>query len=444
MKFGLIDFDLTVESYWSGSWNNKALLNVGDAAEYLVVEQLYRTLGIDEERIVRLNIGELINYRGESLIVALNIALDSYVGYNNILDALSPDIIPVFLGMSFTKPELTPPQIEVLKKYSPIGCRDERSFLTLRSLNIPCYLNGCMASVVQLNEIQPYQNIENKILFIDVPAGVSDFVPDEIKKDIIFVNQEIYIKKSDLPNNFIPKEWAYSIMRYYKSKPRLIVTSRFHGAVLALANNIPAILTLEKNTFRFSWIQNYYPIYTEEVFSEINWEIKPVNYTPVADLMISTAKKRLIDTINQHQNLLQLTDIQRCKDEHVKESTNQVLYYQKVLAQIRDMWDRETQYTYGFWGVNDNTKKLYEHLSVEFPNARLVDVFDMFQPVSFNGIFSRHPKELSKRAKQDNYYVIVTAYLASRVAPDIFEEVCFPQNRSFLCTRDFMNEQSLH
>ena len=33
MKFGYIDFDRTVNWYWDNSWNNKALLNIGDAAE---------------------------------------------------------------------------------------------------------------------------------------------------------------------------------------------------------------------------------------------------------------------------------------------------------------------------------------------------------------------------------------------------------------------------
>lgn len=49
MKFGLLDFDKTVEEYWKTSWNSKALLNVGDAVEYMVIEQLYREQEIDEK-----------------------------------------------------------------------------------------------------------------------------------------------------------------------------------------------------------------------------------------------------------------------------------------------------------------------------------------------------------------------------------------------------------
>ena len=48
MKFGYISFDATVRSYWENSWNGKALLNIGDAAEYRVVKQLYEKAGIPE------------------------------------------------------------------------------------------------------------------------------------------------------------------------------------------------------------------------------------------------------------------------------------------------------------------------------------------------------------------------------------------------------------
>lgn len=150
-------------------------------------------MGIDSSQIFRTSIPELTSYRGESLIVALNIALDSYVGYNMILERLSPDIIPVFLGMSFTSADLSPQQIECLKRYAPIGCRDERSYLRMQSLGIPCYLNGCVASVLQI-KAREIPKLHNKILMIDVPYGVLQHIPQELKEDIVFLNQEIYCK----------------------------------------------------------------------------------------------------------------------------------------------------------------------------------------------------------------------------------------------------------
>lgn len=125
----------------------------------------------------------------------------------------------------------------------------------------------------------------------------------------------------------------------------MIVTSRFHGAVLAIANDIPAIITLEKNTFRFSWLQNYYPIYTEENFSEIDWGIRKVNFNSERMLISSVAKDRIRTVIETKQNFLKLTDLQRRKsvlDE--PQASNQVLYYRRVWEKIQETWDVDNEY----------------------------------------------------------------------------------------------------
>ncbi len=443
MKFGLLDFDKTVEEYWKTSWNSKALLNVGDAVEYMVIEQLYRKQEIDEKELVRLSVPELISYRGESLIVPLNIALDSYVGYNKILGELSPDITPIFLGMSITSPNLTEKEIQCFKSNAPVGCRDERSYLYLKSLNIPCYLNGCTATIFKIEE-KPIPEIQNKILFIDVPYGVIEFIPKELKKDIVFLSQELYCKKLEQNENFTPKDWAKKILAYYRSEPRMIVTSRFHGAVLAIANDIPAIITLEKNTFRFSWLQNYYPIYTEENFSEIDWGIRKVNFNSERMLISSVAKDRIRTVIETKQNFLKLTDLQRRKsvlDE--PQASNQVLYYRRVWEKIQETWDVDNEYFYSLWGINDNAEKLYSLISEKYSKAKLVDIYDLYKDISFKGLLSKKPTEIIKYNNVKNYFLIVTAYLASRVVEDICEMTDFPIQRTFLCERDFISSDDL-
>lgn len=440
MKFGSLDFDLTVEEYWRQSWNNKALLNIGDAAEYMVVEQIYRSLGIGEDQIVHLSIPQLTEYRGESLIVPLNIALDSYVGYNRILSDLSPDIIPVFLGMSFTRPELSREQIECLRAYAPVGCRDERSYRYMKSLHIPCYLNGCTAAVIQTDE-QTVPGIEGKVVLIDVPYGVLKYIPEELKADIVFLQQEVYCRKPELEARCSPAAWARRILAVYNSAPKMIVTSRFHGAVLALSKDIPAIITLEKYTFRFSWLKNYYPIYTEENFDCIDWEPKKVDCSSVRKLILQVAQMRIKETILRYEDLLALTDLQKCGGtvQEQDDRSNHFFYYRRAWEKLQSIWDHDGEYEYGFWGVNDNAKALFSLISQKYPKARLADIYDMYQEVSFAGLTSRDPHTLKERIGQDNYFVISTAYLASRVVPDICHETGFSEGHVILCERDFID-----
>ena len=67
----------------------------------------------------------------------------------------------------------------------------------------------------------------------------------------------------------------------------------------------------------------------------------------------------------------------------------------------------------------------------------------MFKEIDYRGIKSIKPELLSNRKNQKNYYVIVTAYLASRVAPDIFEKIGFSMEKAFLCKREFITNEIL-
>ena len=445
MKYGIIDFKLTVDYYWKNSWNKKALLNIGDASEYLVVEQiLKKELGIDEKELVRIGIRELITYRGEYLIVPLNIAFDSYIGYNEILENLSPNIIPIFLGISLTNTNLNDKQLECLKQYAPIGCRDERTYLFLRSQNIRAYLNGCTASVIDINSFNDNINTQGKILFVDVPKKVVNYIPDDLKKDIVFLNQEIYCTKEKFFESYTFEKWIQNIFGAYKNA-KIVVTSRFHGAVLALSRNIPCILTLEKYTFRFSWLTNYCNIYTEENFKDINWNVQLNNndLELLKLLMKNIAKKRIEDTVKKYKDLLIITEIQKSKFSEEYNSSNQVLYYQDCIDDIQKKWNKEEDIEFGFWGINDNTEKILKFINLNYPKAHLVDVYDMFKKINYKGLVSKSPEHLMNRRNQKNYYVIVSAYLASRVAQDIFDKIGFNAEQAFLCKREFVNKEIL-
>lgn len=442
MKYGLIDFNLTVEDYWNNSWNKKALLNIGDAVEYEVVEQIYRKIGIKDNDIVRLSIKELTSYRGEFLIVGINIAFDSYVGYNDILENLSPNIIPVFLGISLTDLNMNQKQLDCLRSFAPVGCRDQRTYLYLKQNCIECYLNGCTASILDINLVEKEEQNSDKILFIDVPRKVKNFIPEQLKKDIVFVNQELYCKKNEFKLYKNPKAWMREVLKNYKN-PRLIVTSRFHGAVLSIANNIPCILTLEKYTFRFSWLKKYFSIYTEENFENINWDVQKQNYDILKQIILNIAIKRIQQVTNKYEELLRITELQFISDLDESNSSNQVLYYNDVIDEINLKWNKNDKIKYGFWGINDNTYAIFKFISNNYPNAELIDVYDMFKNIEFHGIKSVDPRNLGLRKNDEQYYVIVTAYLASRIANDVFEEVNFNSKNAFLCKREFVENKHL-
>lgn len=441
MKYGLLNFEKTVRWYWENTWNHKALLNIGDAAEYQVVEQLYHDVGITDDQIIPLCIHDLIAYHGESLVVALNIALDSYVGYNEILDHLSQDIVPIFLGMSLTSIDLNEAQLQCLRTYAPIGCRDQRSYEYLKAKGIPCYLNGCCASVLRMRRIIKDALLKGKILFIDVPQSVLPYVPENIRADAVFMGQELYCKQESMPNGITPSQWAKSIINAYGSDIKAIVTSRFHGAVLALAFDIPVIVTLEQKTFRFSWLENYCQVLQEGEFERIDWSFPMHDYSKVRNDMQRLCQHRIMETAKQYQPYLDLTDAQKNQAQQQIGETNFVLYYKPVWQQIEQTWSPEEAINFAFWGINQNSVCLLEAIHKKYPKAKLVDVYDMNRTIEFEGIESKSPLELTRYRQESNYFLIVTAYLAARVADDIFERTGFPKSQAFLCERAFLSKE---
>lgn len=438
MKYGLLDFDITVRQYWNKAWNKRALLNIGDAAEYMVIDQLYDEANIPEKDRVYLGIDDLFSYSGEKLIVALNIALDSYVGYNKLLTEISKDIIPIFLGMSFTIPDLDSNQIKALKVFAPIGCRDQRSYDLMAKYNIPAYLNGCTTSILKIEDTSK-ENLKNKILFIDVPSDIESFIPAAVKENIFFLNQEIYCKENEL-QDVAPRKWAKDILAYYNGNPKMIVTSRFHGAVLALSQHIPVIVTLEEYSFRFSWLEKYCGVYDIQHYSDINWEPKyNESFNSIQNLMHKIALNRIIEYGDYEKiTFNQSIDAQRL-DLY---TNNSVLYYKECWKKITEKWNYDTCYEYAIWGVNKNADILVDMIQSQYPKAKLVDIYDMYKEFEYKGIKTHKPERMAKRKYDKNFYVLVTAYLVARIVKDMCDITNFPIERMVLCERKFyMNEK---
>lgn len=140
-------------------WNNALItesdtmsVNFGDIIQFMSLDYLYSRCRIDAKDIVKLQVGEVKDYRGEELILPLNwnIFDPGYMEGSRL--AISPDIIPVFLGTTieshvYREEYFNEYNISYLRRYEPIGCRDEHTMKTLHKHHIRAYLNGCMTAV---------------------------------------------------------------------------------------------------------------------------------------------------------------------------------------------------------------------------------------------------------------------------------------------------------
>lgn len=430
MKFALLNMDLDEQTV-----KDTAIVNIGSVAMRLGIQKLLLDMGISADDIINIPLSQLNTYSGEYVIMPINMHWMQDVGNKRLL-SMSSKIIPVFLSISLNDTSLEQQQVDFLKKYEPIGCRDDRTMMALRGYGIASYVFGCLAGILDVEDKDSFDSkSSNKVFFADVPYGVKKYIPEEYKEDIVFVEHEI--KAKNLSDNITPEEYTLQLIRAYKENAKLIVTSRFHGAVLALALGIPVIVINETLTFRFSWLKKIVPFYTREEFAYIDWHPKVVDFKPIQEQMIEIARKRIGETCERYWKEYSQSE----KLELSFESDYGLIdYYDEALEFIVRKWKKEEKFNYAIWGVNNNAEKIYQYISMNYPNAHLEEVYDSYKELQFHGVSSIKPNEIKHGGE---VFTFVTTFVAGYFAEELFESIGIRTEDYFICKRRYITYEDL-
>lgn len=232
---------------------------------------------------------------------------------------------------------LRPKVIEYLKDYA-IGCRDIRTLKLLRSKGVDAYFSGCLTLTLDTGYGKlKHMKSSDKILIVDLDSQALDSLPKNIIENSVLVSN--YLFKPPLENvstflrrvpqplrsiiksiatfrygrkiinniNFskakkfsIEERFKIAEMRLYEiATARLVLTSRLHVALPAIAFGTPVIL-IRRNFSdpRFNPYLKFIPHHTVEEFREIahsiNYNKPPRN--PHQD-ELATLKRNLVKTV---------------------------------------------------------------------------------------------------------------------------------------------------
>lgn len=428
MKYAILNMDLDEQD------NQKAIVNIGSILMRMGIKKLLFDMGIKEEEMIEIPMSALNSYDGEYVIMPINMHWMQDTGNKRLL-GMSSRIIPVFLSISLNDTNLSPEQIQYLRHYEPIGCRDDRTMQTLRGYGITSYVFGCIAGILQADNYKNKKTAAKKIFFADVPYGVKDYIPEEFKENIVFVEQEL--RKECIPQPLSPEEYAKQFIIRYANEARLIVTSRFHGAVLALALGVPVIVVNEAFTFRFSWLKKMVPFYTKEQFKEIDWYPQSVNFHKVRENMIAIARKRILETKERYWIEYAQSEFLELPDQ---KEYGLIDYYDEAIEFIKRKWKYEESFEYAFWGANNNAEYIYQYIQKHYPNARLRVVYDTFRTLEFHGVTAIKPDQIPYHS---SVFVFVTTFVAGYIAKEVFEEAGFDSDNYFICRRRYMTQREL-
>lgn len=422
MKFARID----IETVGFVNKKDKFLINFGDHLQNIIIKDLYKKMEIDEDEIYVLNNYETSKYDGEYLVLPIN-----HVISRNLSEYLSPKIIPVFIGISRDTSAITEKEIEYLKKYSPIGCRDQETFDYLNKNHVECYLNGCLSITLDRREKIPENE---KVFVIDAPQYAIDAMPNNKKNKAVFMQNTHFGTYEELTKDNNLEKIVREQYKMLKNEATLVITSRLHIASPCIAMGIPVILVRNSIDYRYSWIDKFIPIYKEIDVESINWNPEAVeDIEDFKEKLVNNAIMLIKKTKEKYESILEISDFYERRNKVQYELPQ---FSQKVIDFVDSNWDKDCSLDYAIWGENDASERLYTYLTNNYPNARYVAFYDSYKKITYHGKEAQHP---SKIVCNDNTFIFVTGYTATDAAKELFEKIGKKKEQYFLfesCVRD--------
>ena len=275
MKYGRLTFkDELVSS---------DILNIGDIAQVFGIDEIFRAMQIPPEEIVEIPLAQLNCYRGETVILPINM----YAQYSpeNPIFPTSPDIIPVFLGVYCTSRGHLRHK-DYWTGAAPIGCRDEVTRRAMRKYGYEAYLMGCMTMLLPRRTKTP----EKKHVFIvDVNPAISSQFPADILEGAEYISHAIPADRVKDFDNARVERLAWRVYARYRDEATLVITSRLHCAAPCIAMGIPTIVVKDNYDGRFQWMDRFVHLYTAPEIARIDWDPAPADIEDFKKLLLRAA-----------------------------------------------------------------------------------------------------------------------------------------------------------
>ncbi len=395
MKYGILSYERKKLSL-----NGRDTQNMGDWVQTIAMEMLYNEWGIDN--YIKVSRNDAHDYDGEYVVLPIN-GFNTFVNrvsYKTKTFPLSAKIIPVFFSFHLHDFIIDKEIKDQFKRYEPIGCRDEETMKNMRDNGIDAYLSGCVTALFPKRKDKEY----TKICGVDLPKGIEEYMPDNIKNNLECYSALYRIKRTDGPDIMTEKESmdAYStakkMLDYYRDNAALVITSRLHIASPCMAMGIPVILVKEEFDGRFSWIDKFLPLYEREEWRKINWNPIPVEYEEFKISAKEFLYKKIVETYDNN--------VERYIISEFYENRNRSHYNRFLIQQIKRIGSKVgKKCKYSLWGVINKTIIVNNVIREIYPEWKLEEVYDLMVKGKFEGKCIRNPLNLD--VKTDVIYIVV-------------------------------------
>lgn len=189
-----------------------------------------------------------------------------------------------------------------------------------------------------------------------------------------------------------------------RDRAKLVITSRYHAAVPAMAMGIPVILVRSSFDPRFEVLERFLPFYTPESFHTINWNPEPVDIEKEKQMI----KEAFFSAVK--------TAVARKRLDTLKSQNNAEKYEWAVCKAVRKIpFPSSGNFRYAVWGVClPHTQLIVQQLKAIYPSAILMALIDTWQSGTYMEKPIIQPDEIA--SMPEDVIVLVPAPSAHKAA----------------------------
>lgn len=392
--------------------------NIGDVIQTIALENIYEHMGIERQQIAHIPLCDIHDYSGEyTLLPMCGMAL----GTGFVPFPISYRIIPVFISAHILTSELSSEAVDFLRTYQPIGCRDEHSLNIMRRYNILAYLSGCLTVTFPRRTTVPDKP---KVLLIDTPASLEPHIPEQIREHSEYLSHLLPIPKRPMKDCEAQALYRESCDRlcYYRDHATLIVSSRLHALVPAIAMGIPVVAAFENISYRFSWLDKYLTLYSSDSFHTIDWRPQAIMFEDRKQRIKALICNEIRSAFEKYAPLYELSEFY--------EDREKAPYGNHFVERIRTMhtYMPET-FRYLIWGCGLIGASVLQVMRSEFPNASLVAAVDNYVEGTWHGVPVIKPDMLDNHPGD---FIILATYSGTEECYRKMEQLKRMEDQDFL------------
>lgn len=114
-------------------------------------------------------------------------------------------------------------------------------------------------------------------------------------------------------------------------------------------------------------------VYEAGSYDKIKWNPQPVNVELLKSYMTQVAINRLKNAYSMYDTVEKLD---RMLENPFRSDAFALRYANSAIEYISVNWEKNCEIEYGFWGISDNAEYIYQFISDNYKNAKLVKMYD--------------------------------------------------------------------